>query len=156
MKHLPNLLKQQSGSAATLIHVWFRVYFEYPDNRAEVMPNLMKWVYLSLEIRLLAHLCRTSTEILEDFNKLRSDGQGKNIIAWTPVVAEIVYAFCRFEEIDVRFLLTLSSIHAHCICTVQALLAVAVPPCDGAACARRVSGDSPSCEDLLRKGWAYV
>ncbi|KIY73726.1 Sec7-domain-containing protein [Cylindrobasidium torrendii FP15055 ss-10] len=86
MKHLPNLLKQQSGSAATLIHVWFRVYFEYPDNRAEVMPNLMK----------------TSTEILEDFNKLRSDGQGKNIIAWTPVVAEIVFAFCRFEEIDFK------------------------------------------------------
>lgn len=32
MKHLPNLLKQESSSAATLVHVLLRMYY---DNRAE-------------------------------------------------------------------------------------------------------------------------
>jgi len=32
MKHLPNLLKQESSSAATLVHVLLRMYY---DNRLE-------------------------------------------------------------------------------------------------------------------------
>lgn len=32
MKHLPNLLKQESSSAATLVHVLLRMYY---DNRVE-------------------------------------------------------------------------------------------------------------------------
>ncbi len=41
-------------------------------------------------------------DVIKDYNKLRPDTQGKNIIAWTPVIAEIVDGFCRFEDKDVR------------------------------------------------------
>ena len=36
--------------------------------------------------------------MLQDYTKLRTDTQGKNIIAWTPVVAEILEGFCRFDD----------------------------------------------------------
>jgi len=38
--------------------------------------------------------------VLRDFNKLRVDSQNKNITAWTPVVAEILDGFCRFDSKD--------------------------------------------------------
>lgn len=41
MKHLPNLLKQESSSAATLVNVWVRMYSdkrsEYQAAREEVL-----------------------------------------------------------------------------------------------------------------------
>ena len=36
--------------------------------------------------------------VLQDFNKLRLDTQAKNIAAWTPVVAEILQGFVRFDD----------------------------------------------------------
>lgn len=36
--------------------------------------------------------------VLHDFNKLRLDTQAKNIAAWTPVVAEILQGFVRFDD----------------------------------------------------------
>lgn len=36
--------------------------------------------------------------VLGDFNKLRIDTQLKNIAAWTPVVAEILQGFVRFDD----------------------------------------------------------
>ena len=35
---------------------------------------------------------------MRDYSKLRADTQGKNIVAWTPVVAEILDGFCRFDD----------------------------------------------------------
>jgi len=35
--------------------------------------------------------------VLQDYIKLRADTQAKNIAAWTPVVAEILDGFCRFD-----------------------------------------------------------
>ena len=40
--------------------------------------------------------------VLQDFNKLRLDTQAKNIAAWTPVVAEILQGFVRFDDKAVR------------------------------------------------------
>jgi len=39
--------------------------------------------------------------VLRDFNKLKADSQSKNILAWTPVVSEILDGFCRFDRQDV-------------------------------------------------------
>lgn len=36
--------------------------------------------------------------VLGDFNKLRVDSQLKNIVAWTPVVAEIMQGFVRLDD----------------------------------------------------------
>jgi hypothetical protein len=36
--------------------------------------------------------------VLQDYIKLRADTQAKNITAWTPVVAEILDGFCRFDN----------------------------------------------------------
>lgn len=45
MKHLPNLLKQESSSAATLVHVLSRMYYdprpEYQQAKAQVVERLM-------------------------------------------------------------------------------------------------------------------
>jgi brefeldin A-inhibited guanine nucleotide-exchange protein len=36
--------------------------------------------------------------VLQDYNKLRADTQSKNISAWTPVIAEILEGFSRFDD----------------------------------------------------------
>jgi brefeldin A-inhibited guanine nucleotide-exchange protein len=36
--------------------------------------------------------------ILDDFNKLKPDMQGRNISAWTPVVAEVLQGFSIFDD----------------------------------------------------------
>jgi brefeldin A-inhibited guanine nucleotide-exchange protein len=38
--------------------------------------------------------------VLRDFNKLKADSQSKNILAWTPVVAEVLNGYCGFDRQD--------------------------------------------------------
>ena len=47
---------------------------------------------------LTAILSSLGLGVLQDFNKLRLDTQAKNITAWTPVVAEILQGFVRFDD----------------------------------------------------------
>ncbi|KDN50294.1 hypothetical protein RSAG8_01630, partial [Rhizoctonia solani AG-8 WAC10335] len=86
MKHLPNLLKQESSSAACLINVSLRMYYdkrpEYQAQHAQVADRLMP----------------LGLQIIEDFNALRTEGQGKNVATWTPVVAEILRGFYHFDD----------------------------------------------------------
>ncbi|KAJ8522993.1 hypothetical protein ONZ45_g481 [Pleurotus djamor] len=86
MKHLPNLLKQESSSASTLVHILLRMYYdprgEHQSARAQIADRLMP----------------LGLGVIQDFCKLRPDTQGKNIVAWTPVVAEILDGFCRFDD----------------------------------------------------------
>ncbi|KAF9247274.1 hypothetical protein BU15DRAFT_39296 [Melanogaster broomeanus] len=86
MKHLPNLLKQESSSAATLVHVLLRMYFDERPGHQSTRPQIAE--------RLLP----LGLNALSDYAKLRADTQGKNIAAWTPVVAEIIDGFCRFDN----------------------------------------------------------
>jgi len=44
---------------------------------------------------------RLGVGVLRDFNKLKSDSQSKNIMAWTPVVADVLEGYCRFDRQDV-------------------------------------------------------
>lgn len=52
MKHLPNLLKQESSSAATLVHVLLRMYFderaEHQSMRSQIAERLLPLVLLPL------------------------------------------------------------------------------------------------------------
>ncbi|QRV91209.1 Sec7 guanine nucleotide exchange factor [Ceratobasidium sp. AG-Ba] len=86
MKHLPNLLKQESSSASCLISISLRMYYdkrpEYQAQHAQVADRLMP----------------LGLQIIEDFNGLRAEGQGKNVATWTPVVAEILRGFLHFDD----------------------------------------------------------
>ncbi|EED81455.1 predicted protein [Postia placenta Mad-698-R] len=86
MKHLPNLLKQESSSASTLVHVLLRMYYDLRPEHQAARPQVAE--------RLLP----LGLGVLGDFNKLRIDTQLKNIAAWTPVVAEILQGFVRFDD----------------------------------------------------------
>jgi len=86
MKHLPNLLKQESSSASTLVTVLLRLYFDpRPAHQA-------------IRFQVTERLLPLGMSVLQDFNKLRSDTQMKNIMAWTPVVAEIMHGFTRLDN----------------------------------------------------------
>jgi len=86
MKHLPNLLKQESSSASTLVHVLLRMYYDLRPEHQVVRPQVAE--------RLLP----LGLGVLQDFTKLRADTQLKNITAWTPVVAEILQGFVRLDD----------------------------------------------------------
>ncbi|KAJ6539319.1 hypothetical protein B0H19DRAFT_1178426 [Mycena capillaripes] len=86
MKHLPNLLKQESSSASTLVHILLRMYYDSRPEHQAARPQIAE------------RLMPLGLGVLQDYNKLRPDTQGKNIIAWTPVVGEILNGFCRFDD----------------------------------------------------------
>jgi len=86
MKHLPNLLKQESSSAATLVHILLRMYYDTRSEHQAARPHVAD--------RLLP----LGLGVLQDFNKLRGDTQLKNITAWTPVVAEILQGFVKLDD----------------------------------------------------------
>ena len=103
MKHLPNLLKQESSSAATLVHVLLRMYYDTRSEHEAARPQIAKQLMPSAFFRfLVSHKLITGNRlgigVLQDYSKLRADTQVKNIAAWTPVVAEILEGFCRFDD----------------------------------------------------------
>ncbi|KAF9058169.1 hypothetical protein BJ165DRAFT_1334026 [Panaeolus papilionaceus] len=88
MKHLPNLLKQESSSASTLVHVLLRMY---QDPRPE---------HQAARQQIAERLVPLGVGVVRDFNKLKAESQSKNISAWTPVVAEVLDGVCRFDRQD--------------------------------------------------------
>jgi len=107
MKHLPNLLKQESSSAATLVHILLRMYYdprqEHQTARPQVAERLLPYVTPPLFLVLspltdFLCACSLGLGVLQDYTKLKADTQSKNIAAWTPVVAEILHGFCKFDD----------------------------------------------------------
>ncbi|KAF8195926.1 sec7 guanine nucleotide exchange factor [Mycena galopus ATCC 62051] len=86
MKHLPNLLKQESSSASCLVHILLRMYYDPRPEHQAARPQIAD------------RLMPLGLGVLQDYNKLRPDTQAKNILAWTPVVGEILDGFCRFDD----------------------------------------------------------
>ncbi|SCV72092.1 BQ2448_4786 [Microbotryum intermedium] len=87
MRDLPNLLRQESTSAATLVNVLLRMYndsstAEHVGKRAEVVE-----VFTPLGL-----------DVLANYVSLNPDSQARNIAAWTPVCAEILQGFCSLED----------------------------------------------------------
>nr|ODN91502.1 guanine nucleotide exchange protein for ADP-robosylation factor [Cryptococcus depauperatus CBS 7855] len=85
MKQLPNLLKQESSSAATLISVLLKMYRDSRDahraSRDEVTERLVP----------------LATEIIKDFISLDPENSPRNVAAWTPVVIDILQGCCSLE-----------------------------------------------------------
>ncbi|WVQ96796.1 hypothetical protein IAU59_003903 [Kwoniella sp. CBS 9459] len=86
MKQLPNLLKQESSSAATLINVLLRMYRDPRE------------AHRATRSGVLERLVPLATEIIKDFIALDPETQPRNIAAWTPVVTDILKGCYGFEE----------------------------------------------------------
>ena len=118
MKHLPNLLKQESSSASTLVHILLRMYYdprpEHQAVRPQVADRLLPYVSLGVIVFCCLSVYRLGLGVLQDFTKLRMDSQAKNIAAWTPVVAEILQGFANFDDKAVS--LSIDRCYVRCRC----------------------------------------
>ncbi|WFD35198.1 guanine nucleotide exchange protein for ADP-robosylation factor [Malassezia cuniculi] len=78
MRQLPNLLKQESTSAGTLVHVYLRMQ---RDARASVEGR---------QAQITERFAPLAEEIMSVFLPLDNETQARNIAAWTPVVAQVL------------------------------------------------------------------
>ena len=102
MKQLPNLLKQESSSAATLINVLLRMYRDPRDahraTRSGVLERLVPYVPL-YRFHVGSELTfRLAVEVIKDFIALDPETQPRNVTAWTPVVTDVLRSSIEFEE----------------------------------------------------------
>ncbi|ODQ80015.1 hypothetical protein BABINDRAFT_167115 [Babjeviella inositovora NRRL Y-12698] len=85
---LPNLLKQESSSAAVFIGIQFRLYCD----TAKVEP-----VHRKQLIDALVPMCN---DLIDRFVTFDEQSQLKNIVTWRPVVVEILQGYYELEEED--------------------------------------------------------
>ncbi|KAI0022620.1 guanine nucleotide exchange factor for ADP ribosylation factors [Xylariomycetidae sp. FL0641] len=90
MKQPPNLLKQESGSAATYIQILFRMYGDTSPSRADSRPEVEK---------ALVPLCK---DVIKGYLALEEDSQQRNIAAWRPVVVDVLEGYATWPEEEFR------------------------------------------------------
>lgn len=86
MKQPPNLLKQESGSAATYIQILFRMFADTSPSRAESRPEVEK---------ALIPLCK---DVIKGYIALEEESQQRNIVAWRPVVVDVLEGYSTWPE----------------------------------------------------------
>lgn len=86
MKQPPNLLKQESGSAATYVSILFRMFADNAPERLESRPDIES---------ALVPLCK---DIINGYSALVEESQQRNIAAWRPVVVDVLEGFSTFPE----------------------------------------------------------
>ncbi|CAD6504656.1 BgTH12-00162 [Blumeria graminis f. sp. triticale] len=84
MKQPPNLLKQESGSAATYVSILLRMYHDEGEERKRNRDDTEN---------ALVPLC---ADIIRGFTLLEEDSQQRNIFAWRPVVVEVLEGYTNF------------------------------------------------------------
>lgn len=84
MKQPPNLLKQESGSAATYVNILLRMYHDEDEERKRNRDDTEN---------ALVPLC---ADIIRGFTLLDEDNQQRNIFAWRPVVVEVLEGYTNF------------------------------------------------------------
>ncbi|KAL8662950.1 MAG: hypothetical protein Q9202_004273 [Teloschistes flavicans] len=87
MKQPPNLLKQESGSAATYINILVRMYHDEGEERRQSR---------SATEAALIPLC---ADIIRSF-VLLDESQPRNIEAWRPVVVDVMEGYIHFPRED--------------------------------------------------------
>ena len=88
MKQPPNLLKQESGSAATYVHILFRMYHDEREERRSSRAETEE---------ALIPLC---ADIIRSFVRLDEESQHRNIVAWRPVVVDVIDGYNNFPLDD--------------------------------------------------------
>ncbi|KAL5611845.1 hypothetical protein BROUX41_000581 [Berkeleyomyces rouxiae] len=86
MRQPPNLLKQESGSAATYISILFRMYADNSPERAKNRKDI--------EAALMP-LCK---DIIKGYILLEEESQHRNIEAWRPVVVDVLEGYAMFPR----------------------------------------------------------
>ncbi|KAG9254316.1 putative guanyl-nucleotide exchange factor [Emericellopsis atlantica] len=86
MKQPPNLLKQESGSAATYVSILFRMFADNDPERLKSRPDVEA---------ALVPLCR---DIVTGYIALEEESQQRNIAAWRPVVVDVLKGYAEFPE----------------------------------------------------------
>lgn len=86
MKQPPNLLKQESGSAATYIAILFRMFADTDPRRSESKSDVEN---------ALVPLCKS---IIRSYVSLEEESQHRNIVAWRPVVVDVLEGYAAFPE----------------------------------------------------------
>lgn len=86
MKQPPNLLKQESGSAATYISILFRMFADDAPERLQSRPDVEA---------ALVPLCK---DIIIGYSSLEEESQQRNIVAWRPVVVDVLEGYATFPE----------------------------------------------------------
>lgn len=86
---IPNLLKQESSSAAVLIAVLFKLYFQTEDDKdsnKELMVKLMEFC----------------VDIIQRYVSFDENKMEKNIVTMRPVVIEILQGVYEFDDVDFK------------------------------------------------------
>lgn len=81
MKQPPNLLKQESGSAATYIAILFRMFADTDPRRSASKADVEN---------ALIPLCKS---IIRSYIPLDEESQHRNIVAWRPVVVDVLEGY---------------------------------------------------------------
>ena len=84
MKQPPNLLKQESGSASTYISILLRMYHDESEERQ---------ANRAITEEALVPLCE---DIVSNYSQLNEETQQRNIVAWRPVVVDVLEGFRDF------------------------------------------------------------
>ncbi|KAI9819319.1 MAG: guanine nucleotide exchange protein for ADP-robosylation factor [Thelocarpon impressellum] len=84
MKQPPNLLKQESGSAATYVAILLRMYHDEGEERKRSRADT--------EAALIP-LC---VDIIRGYTVLDEETQQRNIMAWRPVVVDVLEGYTHF------------------------------------------------------------
>ena len=88
MKQPPNLLKQESGSAAVYISILFRMFSDTGDERTANREQTEQ---------ALVPLC---VDIVRSFLAMDDETQQRNIVTWRPVVVEVLEGYAGFPQPD--------------------------------------------------------
>ncbi|KAL9114508.1 MAG: hypothetical protein Q9227_001589 [Pyrenula ochraceoflavens] len=86
MKQPPNLLKQESGSAATYVAILLRMYHDEGEERKASRNETEA---------ALVPLC---ADIIRSYVSLDEETQQRNIIAWRPVVVDVLDGYTHFRR----------------------------------------------------------
>ncbi|RVX76005.1 hypothetical protein B0A52_00362 [Exophiala mesophila] len=86
MRQPPNLLKQESGSANTYVSILLRMYHDEGEERRSSRDQTEG---------ALIPLC---ADIIRSFVLLEEDTQQRNIVAWRPVVIDVLEGYVNFPK----------------------------------------------------------